>query len=137
MPLPIRGFDGVVKIGAVTVAEITGWEYTRSGDTEDTSVMGTRRSSLTNIKVTGSISGYANNFPGTDPAQDAGQALLTVGSEVDLHLFPNGEGSGKPELVGNCLITSENNTQDQGGYSEISFDFELSGAEDWTRSAQA
>lgn len=132
----ITGFNGVVLSGATPVAEIRSWEYTRGGEEQDTSVMGTTRTSLVNIKVTGTITVYANQFPGTDPAQDAGQATLTVGSSVTLSLHPNGTGSGKPELTGTALITEEVASAEQDGQVEGTFNFEVTGADDWTRNTQ-
>jgi hypothetical protein len=137
MTMPIRGFNGVLLIGAVQIAEVRGWEYRRGGDEEDTSVMGTERISLVKVVVTGTITVYANQFPGTDPAQDPGQALLEVGDEVALILHPNGTGAGKPALNGTAIILEELASADQAGQVEGTYNFRLQGSTDWVRAAQA
>lgn len=139
MGTPIRGFGGVIELGGTpeTLGEVRSWSYTREGEEEDTSVMGTTRTSITNIKVSGSLTLYANHFVMTDPARDAGQALLAVDSVVACSLFPNGKGTGKPELQANIRITSEEVTAEHDGFVELDVDYEVDGADDWTRTAQA
>lgn len=139
MGTPIRGFNGVVRAGGsdTVVGEVRSWEYTMDASVQDTSVMGTARTDIVNTRVRGSLTLFAQNLPGTDPAPDSGQALLTVGSSVALDLHPNGTGSGKPSLTGTVIITAERGSQEYNGHAMLSLDFELTGASDWTRTAQA
>lgn len=139
MGTPIRGFGGVIELGGTpeTLGEVRSWAYTREGEEEDTSVMGTTRTSITNIKVVGTLTLYANHFTMSDPAQDAGQALLDVDSVVACTLYPNGKGTDKPQLVANIRVTSEEVSAEHDGYVELEIGFEVDGADDWTRTAQA
>lgn len=136
---PISGFNGVIELGGTpeTMGELRSWEYTREGEEEDTTVMGTARVSIINIKVQGRLTFYCNNWPGTVPAQDAGQALLQVDDVVACKLYPNGIGSGKPQLAANIRIKTEGGSANATGYAEGEVAFEIDGATDWTRTAQA
>lgn len=132
----IRGFNGTLSADASPVGELRSWNYTRSGTEEDTSVMGVTRVSLGNIAVTGALTVYLNSFAGTDPAQDAGQALLKVGDEVVAVLRPNGVGAGKPELTGTILITEQGASAEQDGQVEGTFNFQLQNVDDWVETVQ-
>lgn len=139
MGTPISGFGGVIELGGspTTLGEVRSWSYTREGEEEDTSVMGTTRTSITNIKVSGSLTLYANHFTMSDPAQDAGQALLDVNDVVACILYPNGKGTGKPQLAEDIRILSEEVSAEHDGYVELEITFEVDGADDWTRTAQS
>lgn len=137
MGTPIKGFNGVLLSGATPINEVRSVQYNVEGDEEDTSVMGTTRTSLVNIKTRGSIEVYTQDLPGTDPAQDAGQALFNIDAVFGLIWRPNGTGSGKPELTGNIRVTSKAVTQEQDGHSTTTFNFEVDGAEEFAEAAQA
>ena len=139
MGTPIRGFGGVVELGGTpdTLGEIRSWSYTREGEQEDTSVMGTTRTSITNIKVSGSFTLYANHFTMTVPARDDGQALFDVDAVVACTLYPNGKGAGKPQLAEDIRILSEEVAAEHDGYVELEIGFEIDGADDWVRTAQS
>lgn len=138
MGTPIKGFEGVIELGGTpeTMGEVRSWEYTREGEEEDTTVMGTTRVQVVNITVEGTLTFYANHLPGTVPAQDAGQALLVVDDVIACNLYPNGKGAGKPQLSANIRITSENVSADASGFVEGEIGFTIDSADDWTRSAQ-
>lgn len=139
MGTPIRGFGGVIELGGTpeTLGEVRSWSYRREGEEQDTSVMGTTRTDIVNVKVSGTLSLYANHFPGSDPAQDAGQALLSVNQVVACILYPNGKGAGKPQLSANIKVTAEGVESSHDGHVELEFPYEIDGADDWTRSAQS
>lgn len=134
----IRGCFGIVLAGGsdTNVGEIRTWEYTESAQRIDASVMGncTKKFVAGAKETTGRITAWWNLGPGTDPTQDAGQALLTVGASVALKLHPNGTGSGKPELSGTVTITEVGASADVDGIVQANFGFALDG--EWTQAAQ-
>lgn len=139
MGTPIRGRLGLIEVGSgpVVLNETKSWEYTREGTEEDTSILGLQRVDIVNVKVTGTVVMYAQSFPGTVPAQDAGQALLKVNDVVPMTIYPNGLGSGKPQLDANIKVKSEKVGASSTTFTEQECTFEIDGADDWTPSTQA
>lgn len=138
MPPPMDGHLGVLLAGGsdTNVAEIRQLTWERGGSEEDTSSMNNPRVSITKVKVTGSLRVWTFQLPGTDPAQDAGQALFVVNDTVAVKFQPQGAGAGKPQLAGTIRVTKESVDQAHDGKIESTFNFELDGATDWTRTAQ-
>lgn len=88
-----HGLEGVVKVGANTVAEVRSFEIETQQDTVDDSVMGdTWHSHLTGLK-----SWSANVECLWDEGDTNGQVALTIGASVSLTLGP--EGSTNPDVV--------------------------------------
>ena len=96
------GVEGVVKVGAVTIAEVTGWEFTEQavivpdtalGDTQETIKAGTK-----------SQSGRVNCW--WDETDTTGQGALVPGAEVTLNLYPEGAATGDKYWTGSVLIQS-------------------------------
>ena len=95
------GQSGVVKIGANSVAEITGFTIDETNDTvEDTSLTDTAKSYKTLRKdATGTVECHY------DPTDTNGQVALAVGSEVTLDLYPEGADSGDTYYTGTAIVT--------------------------------
>lgn len=95
-----KGSEGLVKIGANTIAEVKSYSIEESADTVETTSMGdaarTYRPSLTTF--TGTIECH------WDEADTNGQAALTIGAEVTLNLYPEGDTSGS-YYTGSVIIT--------------------------------
>lgn len=101
-----RACAGEVFAGAVTVTPatlvgfITGYDIAESAEEIDVSVMGTcTKSYLAGpIETAITFDGFSRHLPGTDPAQDAGQAIFVPGAQISCAIQPNGTGAGKPRL---------------------------------------
>ena len=102
-----RACSGVVLAGTVDVTpatpvgEITGYDVAETAEESDVSVMGTcLKSYLAGpVETAITLDGFSAHLPGTDPAQDSGQALFIPGAQLSMGIQPNGTGSGKPQLI--------------------------------------
>ena len=118
------GSEGTVKVGSDAIAEIRSFSIEESADTlEDTSMGDTARtykSSLTNY--TGSSDGLG------DETDTAGQGGLTIGAEVELNLYPEGDTSGDTYYTGNAIVTGRTINSSFDGLVEMSISVQGNGA---------
>jgi len=118
------GSEGTVKVGSDAIAEIRSFSVEESADTlEDTSMGDTARtykSSLTNY--TGSIDVL------WDEEDTAGQGSLTIGAEVELNLYPEGDTSGDTYYSGNAIVTGRTINSSYDGLVEMSISVQGNGA---------
>jgi len=101
------GNDGIVKVGANAVAEVTSFSVTQSSDTADDTVMGD--SWRTHKQGLKSWSGSLECR--WDDTDSTGQEALTVGASVSLTLLPEGDTTGDYELSGTATVTEVTQTQ--------------------------
>ncbi len=118
------GSEGTVKVGANAIAEIRSFSIEESADTlEDTSMGDTARtykSSLTNF--TGTVDVF------WDETDTTGQGGLTIGSEVTLNLYPEGDASGDIYYTGTAIVTGRSINSSFDGLVEMSISVQGSGA---------
>ena len=118
------GSEGTVKVGTDAIAEIRSFSIEESADTlEDTSMGDTARtykSSLTTY--TGSIDVL------WDETDTAGQGALTIGAEVTLNLYPEGDTSGDTYLSGSAIVTGRSVNSSFDGLVEMSISVQGNGA---------
>jgi len=95
------GTSGVVKVGANTVAEVTGFTIDETNDTvEDTSLTDTSKTYKSlRSDATGTVECH------WDESDTTGQGALTVGAEVTLNLYPEGADSGDTYYTGTAIVT--------------------------------
>ena len=121
------GSEGVVKVGANTVAEVRDWSLSETADTIEDTSMGdsarTRKPGLTS--ASGSISAF------WDEADTTGQGAMTVGAEVTLNLYPEGVTSGDTYASLSAIITEAGVSATFDGMVEATFSFEANGAVTW------
>jgi hypothetical protein len=121
------GSEGVVKVGANTVAEVRDWSLSETADTIEDTSMGdsarTRKPGLTS--ASGSISAF------WDETDTTGQGALTVGAEVTLNLYPEGATSGDTYATLSAIITEAGVSATFDGMVESTFSFEANGAVTW------
>jgi len=121
------GSEGVVKVGANTVAEVRDWSLSETADTIEDTAMGdsarTRKPGLTS--ASGSISAF------WDEADTTGQGAMTVGAEVTLNLYPEGATSGDTYASLSAIITEAGVSASFDGMVEATFAFEANGAVTW------
>jgi hypothetical protein len=121
------GSEGVVKVGANTVAEVRDWNLSETADTIEDTSMGdsarTRKPGLTS--ASGSITAY------WDETDTTGQGAMTVGAEVTLNLYPEGATSGDTYATLSAIITEAGVSASFDGMVEATFAFESNGAVTW------
>jgi predicted secreted protein len=119
-----KGSEGVVKVGANTVAEIRSYTITESADTlEDTSMGDSARTykpSLTTF--TGSIDAL------WDETDTTGQGALSIGAEVTFAVYPEGDTSGDTYYTGTAIVTEVSRTGSFDGLVEASVSLQGTGA---------
>ena len=118
------GRDGIVKVGANTVAEVKSFSIEESADTVETTKMtDTARSHA--ITLT-SFSGSLDCF--WDETDTSGQGALTIGASVTLALYPEGETAGDTYYSGTALVTGVSRSASFDGMVEASISVQGTGA---------
>jgi hypothetical protein len=120
------GSEGTVKVGSNAIAEIRSFSIEETADTlEDTSMGDTARtykSSLTTF--TGSVDVFWD-----DSINGAtGQGELTIGAEVTLNLYPEGETNGDIYYSGLAIVTGRSISSSFDGLVEASITVQGTGA---------
>ena len=118
------GSEGTVKVGANAIAEIRSFSLDETADTLDDTTMGdtarTFKSSLT------SFSGSVDVL--WDETDSNGQGALTIGAEVTLNLYPEGDSAGDTYLSGTAIVTGRSISSSHDGLVEMSISVQGSGA---------
>lgn len=118
------GSEGTVKVGSNAIAEIRSFSIEESADTLETTTMGdtarTYSSSLTTF--TGSVDVF------WDETDTSGQGALTIGAEVTLNLYPEGDTSGDTYYTGTAIVTGRTINSSFDGLVEMSISVQGSGA---------
>lgn len=118
------GRDGIVKVGANTVAEVKSFSIEESADTVETTKMtDTARSHA--ITLT-SFSGSLDCF--WDETDTTGQGALTIGASVTLALYPEGDTAGDSFYSGTALVTGVSRSASFDGMVEASISVQGTGA---------
>lgn len=119
-----KGSEGTVKVGSNAVAEIRSYSIEETGDTLETSTMGdTARTYVPSLTSwSGSVEVY------WDETDSTGQGALTVGAEVTLNVYPEGDTSGDTYYTGSAIVTSVSKTASFDGLVEASIGVQGTGA---------
>lgn len=96
------GNEGVVKIGANTIAEVTAFKIEESVTPVDDTSMGD--AAKTHIAGSGIKEWSATIDCHWDETDTNGQSALTVGSSVTLNLYPEGASSGDAYFTGTASV---------------------------------
>lgn len=117
------GTSGVVKVGANSVAEVTGFSIDETNDTvEDTSLTDTAKSYKALRKdATGTIECH------WDETDTNGQTALAVGSEVTLNLYPEGADAGDTYYTGTAIVTGVSQAVSLDGVISRTINVQFSG----------
>ncbi len=118
------GSEGTVKVGTDAIAEIRSFSIEESADTlEDTSMGDTARTYKPSLTTyTGSIDVL------WDESDTTGQGALTIGAEVTLNLYPEGDTSGDTYLSGSAIVTGRSVNSSFDGLVEMSISVQGNGA---------
>lgn len=119
-----KGSEGSVYIASDLIAEVRDWSMSQSADTIEDTIMGetarTFKPGLTGWE--GSISCW------WDETDTNGQQALTVGAEVVINLYPEGNTSGDTYFTGSAIVTSIERSAALDGMVEVSFSYQGNGA---------
>ena len=119
-----KGSEGTVKVGSNAVAEIRSYSIEESADTlEDTSMGASARSYKPSLT---SFSGSLDVF--WDETDTSGQGALSIGSEVTLNVYPEGDASGDTYYSGSAIVTGVSRTGSFDGLVEASISVQGNGA---------
>lgn len=119
-----KGSEGLVKIGVNTVAEVKSYSIEESGDTVETTSLGdTARTYLPSLTT----------FSGTiechwDETDSTGQGALTIGAQVTLNLYPEGDGSGDSYYSGDVIVTGVSRSAAMDDIVAATYSFQGNGA---------
>jgi predicted secreted protein len=119
-----KGSEGIVKVGSNSVAEIRSYSIEESADTlEDTSMGDSARTYKPSLT---SFSGSLDVF--WDETDSSGQGALSVGSEVTLNVYPEGDSAGDTYYTGSAIVTGVSRTGAFDGLVEASISVQGNGA---------
>ena len=115
-----KGSEGVVKVGANAVAEVTGFSVDETADT------------IENTALSNSAHSYVSHlvgFSGTidcmwDETDTTGQGALTAGASVTLNLYPEGDTTGDTYYTGTAIVTSISRANAIGSMVTATFSFQ-------------
>ena len=119
-----KGSEGTVKVGSNAVAEIKSYSIEESADTlEDTSMGDSARSYKPSLT---SFSGSLDVF--WDETDTDGQGALSIGSEVTLNVYPEGDTTGDTYYTGSAIVTGVSRSASFDGLVEASVSVQGNGA---------
>ena len=119
-----KGSEGIVKVGSNSVAEIRSYSIEESADTlEDTSMGDSARTYKPSLT---SFSGSLDVF--WDETDSPGQGALSIGSEVTLNVYPEGDTTGDTYYTGSAIVTGVSRTGAFDGLVEASISVQGNGA---------
>ncbi|RWC47957.1 MAG: hypothetical protein EOS55_13915 [Mesorhizobium sp.] len=112
-----HGKNGVVKFANNAVGERTSIAYSESVDVGDTTTMG----KTAKTHVTG-IPGWSGKVECIyDPSDASGQALVLIGSSIQIGFYLQGDAVGMTYVSGTASITSIDGAADLSKASTLSF----------------
>jgi predicted secreted protein len=119
-----KGSEGTVKVGTNAVAEIKSYSIEESADTlEDTSMGDSARTYKPSLS---NFSGSLDVF--WDETDTNGQGALSIGSEVTLNVYPEGDTSGDTYYTGSAIVTGVSRSASFDGLVEASISVQGNGA---------
>ena len=119
-----KGSEGIIKVGTDSVLEIRSYSIEESADTlEDTSMGDSARTYKPSLT---SFSGSLDVF--WDETDTSGQGALSIGSEVTLNFYPEGDTSGDTYYSGSAIVTGVSRTASFDGLVEASISVQGNGA---------
>lgn len=119
-----KGSEGTVKIGANAIAEIRSYSLEESADTLETTTMGD--SARTYLPSLSTFSGSVDVY--WDETDTTGQGALTIGAEVTLNVYPEGDTSGDTYYTGSAIVTGVTRSGSFDGMVEASISVQGTGA---------
>lgn len=120
-----HGSEGVVRVGANTVAEVISFSFSQQAEYAETTTLADTDKKYNTVAIK-SWSGSLTCF--WDETDTNGQVAIAPGANVALVLAPEGVDTGDTRYSGNALVTEITRTVNRGAITEISFNFQGNGA---------
>jgi predicted secreted protein len=119
-----KGSEGTVKVGSNAIAEIRSYSIEETGDTLEVTTMGdTARTYVPSLTSwSGSVDVY------WDETDATGQGALTVGAQVTLNVYPEGDDAADTYYTGTAIVTGVTKSASFDGLIEASISVQGSGA---------
>ena len=119
-----KGSEGTVKVGSNAIANIRSYSIEESADTLEQTIMGaTSRAYVASLSTfSGSVDVY------WDETDTSGQGALTIGAEVTLNFYPEGDTSGDNYYTGTAIVTGITRSASFDGNIEASISVQGDGA---------
>lgn len=117
------GNEGVVLVGNTTVGEVRSFEVTENAEVADDSAL----TDAWDTHILGSKNWTASVTCSWDET-DGGQGNLTIGNEVTLNLYPEGNAAADTYYTGNATVTTLSHSVGRNEVQEVSFDCTGKGA---------
>lgn len=119
-----KGSEGTVEVGSNAIAEIRSYSLEESADTLEITTMGdTARTYLPSLTTfSGSVDVY------WDETDTTGQGALTIGAEVTLNVYPEGDTAGDVYYTGSAIVTGVTRSASFDGMVEASISVQGTGA---------
>jgi len=119
-----KGSEGTVKGGSNAIANIRSYSIEESADTLEQTIMGaTSRAYVASLSTfSGSVDVY------WDETDTSGQGALTIGAEVTLNFYPEGDTSGDTYYTGTAIVTGITRSASFDGNIEASISVQGDGA---------
>jgi len=114
--------QGLIKVGSDTLGELKSFSFSETAGTRETTTL--NDSAKTFAAGATSFSGSAEAFWDND---DSAQNALSVGSEVQVHFYPEGSSTGDKYRTGTILVSEISTSLSTEGTVEASFSFTGSG----------
>ena len=119
-----KGSEGTVKVGSNAIANIRSYSIEESADNLEQTIMGaTSRAYVASLSTfSGSVDVY------WDETDTSGQGALTIGAEVTLNFYPEGDTSGDTYYTGTAIVTGITRSASFDGNIEASISVQGDGA---------
>tara|TARA_R100000808_G_scaffold155_1_gene1102 strand:+ start:7173 stop:7562 length:390 start_codon:yes stop_codon:yes gene_type:complete len=119
-----KGSEGVIKVGANTVAEVKSYSVEETGDTVETTSLGDSARTFTSTLTswTASVDAF------WDETDSTGQGALTIGAEVTLNVYPEGADTGDTYYAGSAIVTGVSISGSFDGTVDASISLQGTGA---------
>jgi hypothetical protein len=114
------GRDGILKVGANTVAELRSFSIEETTDTVEHTVMTDTVRSFTPTVT--SFTGSADVY--WDETDTTGQGALTVGATATIGFYPEGDAVGDTYYTGSIIVTGVSRSASFDGMVEASITFQ-------------
>jgi len=125
----IKGSEGTVHVGTNAIAEIRSYSLEETGDTLETSTMGT--TARTYVPSLTSWSGSVDVY--LDETDTTGQGALTAGASVTINVYPEATGAnnapaaGDVKYTGTAIVTGVSKSASFDGLVEASISLQGTG----------
>ena len=122
-----KGSEGLIKVGANTVAEVKSYSIEETGDTVETTSMGD--TARTYVPTLTSWTASVDVF--WDETDTTGQGAMTIGSEITLNVYPEGDTATAPAdtyYTGSAIVTGVSISASFDGTVDASISLQGTGA---------